>query len=287
MVKLPDFIIIGAGKAGTTSLHNYLKQHPQIYLCPKKETFYFTSQNYRSRHRKYGAIQNLQEYQALFKEASSESVVGEVSTTYYSHAESAQLIHQTLPNVKILGILRNPIERAFSAYQMHVNNGSETRDFSEVIDPGIKYVSNGFYYSQLKLYYKTFSKSQIQISLYDDYCKDIGTFLKEIFTFIDVEPDFTPDTSKRRRIGGVPRQRWVRKLLAEENLVRATAATILKTVMPLETRQQIRQYLLQRNIVRTSLDRENYLKLAEIYRDDILKLQDILDRDLSQWLSLQ
>jgi hypothetical protein len=285
MAKLPDFIVIGVGKAGTTSLLDYLKQHPQIYLCPKKETFYFTSIENRSNHIKYGAVQTFDEYQELFQNAPEGNVVGEISTTYYAHCESAKLIYSTLPEVKIIAILRNPIERAFSAYQMHVNNGSETSAFSEVITPEAKYVKNGFYHSQLLTYYEMFPEEQISILFYDDYCKDINNFLKRVFTFVGVDGDFIVDTSKRGRVGGVPKRAWVRRLLNEKNLARSVAATVLKTVLPLDTRQKMRQYLLKQNTMRISLDQENYMRLAEIYREDILKLQQMVKRDLSHWLS--
>lgn len=285
MVKLPDFIVIGAGKAGTTSLYDYLNQHPQIYLCPKKETFFFTDEKYRSSHLKYGAVQTRDEYEALFLASLEEKIVGEISTTYYFRPESAQLIRAALPEVKIIAILRNPIERAFSAYQMHVNNGSETRSFADVIDPSIKYVRNGFYYKQLRTYYEVFDHSKIKILFYEDYCADSSTFLSSIFAFVGADSSFMPDTSRRNRVGGVPKRLWVKKLLAENNPLRATVAKVLRSFMPSATRKRIREYLLNKNTVRISLDRENYAKLAEIYREDILKLQMLVDRDLSHWLS--
>ena len=285
MTQLPSFIVIGAGKSGTTSLHQYLSQHPQIYLCPQKETFYFTSEKNRANHAKYGAIQTFEDYAALFADAAPTQAIGEISTTYYAHPQSASLIHDLLPTVKILAILRNPIERAFSDYQMHVNEGHEKRSFEKVMEPDVKYVKSGFYYAQLKPYFELFDSSQIKIWLYEDYCQNIHAFLASFFTFIDVDPHFQPDTSQRGRVGGVPKRQWVRHLLNEKNPIRTVSATALKTVMPLATRQRIRAYLLRQNTQRLDLDPTSYAQLAAIYRDDILQLQDLLHRDCSHWLT--
>ncbi|MBE7383459.1 MAG: sulfotransferase [Leptolyngbya sp. SIO1E4] len=284
MAKLPNFIIIGAGKAGTSSLRGYLRQHPEIYLCPTKETFYFLNQQVRINHRSWGAVQTFEAYSALFEAAPLNSIVGEISTIYYAHADSAALIHEALPDVKILAILRNPIDRAFSSYQMHVNNGREKRAFKDVINLDIKYVKRGFYSAQLKPYFNIFDSSQIKVFLYDDYCQDSASFIESIFEFIGVDSQFVPDTSKRARVGGVPKRRWVRNLLAEKNWFRTTAATALKTVMPLEARQSLRSQLLQKNTARIRLDADSRQQLAEIYREDIAELQTLLGRDLSHWL---
>jgi hypothetical protein len=284
MTRLPDFIIVGAGKSGTSSLQGYLQQHPQIYLCPKKETFYFLNERVRANSAKWGAVQTLEEYRELFAAAQSDQVVGEISTTYYADPKSARLIHGLLPDVKILAILRNPIDRAFSDYQMHVNNGSEKRTFAEVVGLDIKYINCGFYHQQLQHYYEVFPPEQIKVLLYDDYCQDAQAFLQSIFDFIGVDSQFVADTSTRARVGGVPKRQWVRQLLAEKNPLRTLAASLLKLFMPLEARQKIRSQLLKKNTVRTQLDEVSFQRLATLYQDDVNQLQTLLDRNLSHWL---
>jgi hypothetical protein len=140
MARFPNFIIIGAGKCGTTSLQNYLSQHPEIYLCPQKETYFFINSRARDNHRKYGSVTNQEDYLALFAEAPDKCVLGEISTNYYAYPESAELIHNAIPEVKIIAILRDPSDRAFSSYQMFVRNGSEKSSFSETIAAQKKYV---------------------------------------------------------------------------------------------------------------------------------------------------
>ena len=171
MSKLPNFIIIGAGKCGTTSLYNYLNQHPQIYLCPQKETYFFVPEPIRSKLQPWGAITNFDNYANIFKDANEDSVIGEISTTYYRHPEAAQKIYQTLPQVKIIAILRDPANRAFSDYQMHFRQGNEKKDFATLISPENRFVKPGFYYSELIPYFEVFQREQLKILLLEDLIK--------------------------------------------------------------------------------------------------------------------
>ncbi len=150
MSRFPDFIIIGAAKCGTTSFHNYLNQHPQIYLCPKKETFFFLDERVRQNHKPWGAVTTGEEYLELFAAAREDNIIGEISTNYYAYPESAELIHRAIPNVKIIAILRNPCNRAFSAYQMFIRDGHEKRAFTDLLgDLECKYIQRGFYDREL------------------------------------------------------------------------------------------------------------------------------------------
>ncbi|MEC4894473.1 MAG: sulfotransferase [Oscillatoria sp. PMC 1051.18] len=282
--KLPDFIIIGGGKCGTTSLHDYLSQHPQIYICPQKETFFFINEPNRSYHKRWGAITELEEYQALFKDAPENSVIGEISTTYYSCPESARLIREVVPNVKIIAILRDPADRAFSDYQMHVREGNEKPDMKGLISPENKHVKRGFYYSELLPFFETFDRKQIKILLFDDLCKDAASFLQDLFSFVGVDDSFVPNMSKKGREGGLPKNQAVNQLLTKKNPVRSFAARLLKIFLPLSTRQKIRESLVKKNIEKVKLSPEERKQMIEIYRSDILKLEKLIDRDLSAWL---
>ena len=287
MSRLPDFIIIGAGKCGTTSLQDYLNQHPQIYICPQKETFFFMPEEPRAKHRSWGAITRFEDYSALFKDAPERSVIGEISTNYYAYPESAQLIYNQIPGVKILAILRDPAERAFSSYQMRVRGGIENDNFDRVIaSQNNQHIERGFYYAQLLPYFETFQPENIKICLYDDLCKDSVGFMQDVFRFVGVDDQFIPDMSKRGREGGLPKNKTLNNLLKKPNPLRNSVASVLKLFMPLEVRQKIRNNLLKKNIYKARLSPENRQELIEIYRDDILKLQDLIDRDLSSWLKV-
>ncbi|MDB9313867.1 sulfotransferase [Spirulina sp. CS-785/01] len=286
MNKFPDFIIIGAGKCGTTSLHNYLDQHPSIFICPQKETYFFLNENIRNNHTPWGAITDLTTYQNLFADAPPNSVIGEISTNYYAYPDSAQIIYDNLPNVKIIAILRDPKTRAFSAYQMFVREGHEQQSFLELIanNPEHKYFKRGLYYQELKPYYDIFPLEQVKVLLFDDLCKNPTEFVKDLFQFLEVDPNFVPDMSKKGRQGGLPKNPVVYKLLTQHNPVRKAAATVLKAFMPEEKRQQIRSKLVKQNIQKVQMSPEAKQQLLDYYREDILKLQELIERDLSSWL---
>ena len=282
--KLPNFIIIGAGKCGTTSLHNYLDQHPEIYISPVKETNFFLNENIKQKLKPWGVIETLEEYYSLFESASASQILGEISTNYYAYSDSAQLIFNALPNVKIIAILRNPADRAFSSYQMFVRYGTEKRTFEEVMSPEIKYVKRGFYYSELLPFYQVFPTENIKILFFDDLVKNPNFFLQDFFLFIGVDPNFAPDMSKKGREGGLPKNYILHQLLTQDNPIRMFARNILRKLLPLEKRQNIRNSLVKNNIEKVKLSPENREKLINIYRQDILKLQDLVNRDLSNWL---
>ncbi|NEO98875.1 MAG: sulfotransferase [Symploca sp. SIO2E9] len=286
MNKLPDFIIIGAGKCGTTSLHNYLDQHPQIYICPTKETNFFIDEQRKAKMKRWGSISNLEDYSALFNHASPSQVIGEISTNYYAFPESAKLIHELLPEVKIIAILRDPAHRAFSEYQMFVRAGHEKRDFAEAISDSQKksYVKRGLYYSELLPFFDTFDRDKIKICLYEDFSQEPEKFVRDFFQFIEVDYNFIPDMTQRGRTGGLPKNKALNEFLKKPNPIRAAAASVLKTFMPLESRQKLKSNIIQANSKKAKLSLETRSKLIEFYCDDILKLQDLVERDFSAWL---
>ena len=284
MSKLPNFIIIGAGKCATTSLYDQLDRHPQIYLCSQKETYFFVPEPIRSKFQPWGAITNFDDYANLFKNANEDNVIGEISTTYYRHPEAAKTIYQTLPKVKIIAILRDPANRAFSDYQMHFRKGNEKKDFSALISPENRFVKPGFYYSELIPYFEVFPREQIKILLLSDLINNPTTFIENLFQFIEVNPKFTIDTSRKIREGGLPKNQALNLILTKPNPLRKLAASVLSLFIPLSLRQKLRSSLVKQNIQPAKLSTEARQKLIEIYRHDILKLQELIDRDLSAWL---
>lgn len=283
-VTAPDFIYIGAGKCGSTSLFSYLDQHPNIFMCPKKETFFFLPDSIRHNHERFGAICHLDEYLNLFQAAPSGACIGEISTTYYAYPASASLIRAQCPQVKLIAILRNPADRAFSAYQMFVRAGHEKAPFKDLIHSNVKYIQRGFYYRQLTPFFEEFEPAQIRVFLYEDLCQNPQGLMLELFSFLGVDTSFIPDMSRRGRVGGLPKNQAFNRVLTQKNWLRTVAASSLKLVVPLKARQALRSALIRRNTKPVSLDAESRQQLAERYCDDILQLQTLINRDLSAWL---
>lgn len=292
---MPNFLIIGAARSGTTALHHYLKEHPQIYMCPIKETYFFTFDGGRSpkpapnrtmtqRLIRLSAdsvrITNLDDYCALFEGASDALAIGEASPTYLIYSRASQRIRHYLPNVKLLAILRNPVDRAYSSHMLRVLYGGQERgEFGQ----SVRDIYWGFYHTHLKRYYDLFDRDQIQVHLYEDFKADPAGVLGQIFSFLDVDP-ILPDLSIAYNVGGVPRNRLWQAILAGSSPVKA----VLKPLVPSRWRQAAIDALhgLQRQGLAkpTPIEPEVWAELICIYKYDILRLQDLIQRDLGAWL---
>ncbi|MGF6353644.1 hypothetical protein ABIE27_001553 [Paenibacillus sp. 4624] len=208
--KLPDFLIIGAQKAGTTSLYNYLTQHPQVEQAIEKELHYFDL-NYDKSFEWY-----LKSFPELGK--SRKNITGEASPYYIFHPSCAKRIKEKLPKVKLIIILRNPVDRAYSHYHHAVRNLGETLPFEEAIereearlagelekmetDPlycsynyqHYSYLSRGIYVDQLKKWYSLFPNKQILLLKYEDLLSNPSDYMKKVSNFLKISShDYTFD----------------------------------------------------------------------------------------------
>ncbi|MBM3231707.1 sulfotransferase, partial [Candidatus Peregrinibacteria bacterium] len=189
---------------GTTSLHQYLSQHPDIFMLPQKETNFFAQDSALCLIDR--TVRSEQEYKELFNDAGGATAVGETSPAYLAVPDSPKLIKKLIPDVKLIVILRNPIERAYSHYLMRRRQGKEFRTtFEECLavddlDPARSYKSRGFYGQQLERYLKEFSMEQMKIFLYEDFLKDALRVVHEICTFLGVDPAFTPDMKEKYNV---------------------------------------------------------------------------------------
>ena len=175
MIKNPNFLVVGAAKSGTTSIYYYLKQHPEIFLPDLKECRFFsnikTSINnpITNKPHNVGIINNYDDYIKLFENITVEKVIGDVSPDYlYYYQSSIKNIKKNLGNeVKIIIILRNPIERAFSNYFHLVKENNFDLTFQETIERESEWINNniwwgfhvikgGFYYEAVKAYIDNF-----------------------------------------------------------------------------------------------------------------------------------
>jgi hypothetical protein len=301
-VILPNFLVIGAARSGTTSLYQYLKQHPQIYMCPIKETNFFAHESGEAEPSDVGSgvergpqipakITSIEDYAALFQAVSNEKAIGEVSPGYLPSPIAPRRIRQHIPDAKLIAILRDPVERAYSAYLWRVTNGRAPREEFASIPRLLrgerdwwskrrhKFVRVGFYYIHLKRYLEHFARGQIRCFLYEDLKADALGMLQDIFGFLKVDAGFRPDVSTRRGATGIPRSRALHTILAKSGPLAAS----LKRFLPGSLRQRIVN-LQNRNILKPQLATQVRREWIEVYREDIVQLQDLLGRDLSAWL---
>ncbi len=292
----PNFLIIGVQKAGTTSIYNYLKQHPQIYMSPVKETN-FLEQDWNQASSKTKAknryqIDNWEKYCQLFQGVKDEIAIGEASPNYLFHYQSSsERIAHYLPEAKMIAFLRNPIDRAYSDYLMHIRDELDQQlTIAETVQqrPRSFMLRKGLYYTQIKHFIDTFGKEKIKVYLYDDFCQKPLAIMQDFYRFLGVDDSFCPDMSCKVQTAQVPKSRWVNKLLRKQNPLRKSAANLLGLFLPEKSRQNLRSSLINLNagdknkLALTEQDRKH---LQEYYREDILKLQDLLATDLSLWLA--
>lgn len=290
---MPNFLIIGANKAGTTSLFAYFKQHPQVFLCPVKEPMFFMVEgtqpdpNRPDKWPRRDAIYTLEAYEALFVGVTDQKAIGEASTGYLSNWEAPYRIRRYIPDAKLIALLRDPAERAFSAYLSNVQLGIEPlSDFVQAIrEESLPYnwrfyVRLGFYYSQLKHYLDVFDSRQIKVYLYDDFKADPIRVIQDICRFLEVDDCFVPDMSVWHNVSVVRRKPAWERMLSGWNLYKPSSNSI--------DRAKPRDYrvgdLKRPDFVKPTIPPEARRMLVETYREDILQLQDLIHRDLSTWL---
>ncbi|MBS0018680.1 MAG: sulfotransferase [Arthrospira sp. SH-MAG29] len=292
--KLPNFLIIGVEKSGTTSIYNYLNQHPEVYMSPVKETNFLEREWSLDDNRKPSRIDTLEKYTDLFKSVTNEKAIGEVSPNYlFKYKTSIPKIDKILPNTKLIAILRNPVDRAYSDYLMHIRDVIGGKNVPSLSAQATKNpitsftIKKGFYVEPLMAFFEKFGRENIKVYWYDDLQESPVAFMQDIYEFIGVDKTFIPDTSRRAQQAAVPKNQTVNSVLRTQNPVRKTVASILRLFLPEATRQKIRDRLLSANYQGKSalpLTEEERQLLQNLYREDILKLQELLDKDLSHWL---
>lgn len=276
MQPLPNFFIVGAPKAGTTSLYHYLEQHPEIYMSPIKEPNYFASEvrpegfseefqeqvsadlkalgeyldGPMSEKRFGGVVATWPDYVKLFEGARDEKGIGEASVCYLWSESAAGNIFSRLPQARIVMILRDPAERAFSQYMHGVRKGVIRDSFCAHVqksldgrgtkfNPAYPFLEMGLYYAQVKRYLDLFPRESVHIAFYEDWQADSGAMVAEVLRFLGVDANFTPDMSRRFLAGREPG---------------------------------------------CSMDARDKSFLRGYYREDVQQLSALLDRDLSGWM---
>ncbi|MCX2745867.1 sulfotransferase [Mangrovivirga sp. M17] len=300
----PDFLLIGAGKSGTTSLHNYLDQHPEIYMSKIKEPYFFALEGEEIVSKEDDplnlydfpwAVTDLKEYQKLFEPAEPFQKKGESSTMYLYGDKAPSNIKKYIPDVKIIAIFRKPSERLYSRY-LHLarENNLMGTTFDKVLDKESIWwlrndlVKEGFYYKHLSRYYELFDKSQIKVFLYDDLRSDPERVISELYSFVGVDSDFNPDTSIRFNQSGFIKNKILDKLYGTDSILFKTIKSVVpgmysKLKESLIIQKQLNK-LRGKNLEKPGIDQEIEKTLTrEIYYDDTMKFQELIERDLSHW----
>ena len=275
-MKLPTFLVIGAAKSGTTSLHFYLRQHPDIYLSPVKETNFYSPED---RMRGRLVPRSLEEYARFFAGARAERAIGEISPQYLNSDTAAARIARDLPNVRLIVSLRNPADRAYSDYLGRVRIARESRPIELVMQPGERIFDDSLYYPKLKRYFNRFPRQRVHVMLYDDFLQDSRAALRHVFAFVGVDPDFPVETSTRHNPAEAPRS-------VAFNQLAWRLVPALQRLVPLRWRGSgWGEALLRRTYRRAQpISPELRRRLLALYRQDVVATAELIQLDLSAWL---
>lgn len=299
-MTMPNFLVIGARKAGTTSLYHYLDQHPKVYMSPVKEPNFFAIEGKKADYRGPDAatrvnrwsVADPEEYEALFSGAGQSKAVGEASPAYLCNPEAPERIKRHVPDARLIAVLRDPAERAYSAYMHQVRDGRETLGFAEALDaeewrtranwaPGWRYTREGFYHEGLSRYFELFGGERIRVYLYEELRADPLGLVRDAYRFLGVEDSFEPDTSRRHNPSGVPKSRLLVSVLKRPNPLKSA----LRPLLPEGLRGRLSEGLQRRNLSEAPpLEAGVRGRLVETYREDVLALEGLIGRDLSAWL---
>lgn len=311
MMYTPDFFLVGAAKAGTTALQQALDAHPDIYMSPLKEPNFFCTdidpEKLRadlkerlkadqteewilsgmegSRWRAYLRDEKL--YSALFSPASATQITGEASVSYLFSSKAAENIYAAKPNAKIIIVLRNPVERAWSHYLMEERLGMADRLFEVAYnsicdnqDPmwgrDLMFLHAGLYNEQIKRYQKYFGPSQIHIIIYDDYRKQPQAVLKKLYLFLGVDP------SKADLSIALKRSNEARTGVFDKAIPSGSIKVKLRRFLKgLGIHGSLKNMLTKPSDRKPSEAEKN--KLSAYYRTEIAELEKTLNLDLSHW----
>lgn len=286
---LPNFFIVGAAKAGTTSLYQYLSAHRDVFMCEPKEPNYFAHEDIDTQNLYYNAYaaRTLQEYKSLFVKATTHKAVGEASVSYLYYPGVPLRIQHTIPDARIIIMLRNPIERGYSHYLMDQRLGFVDLDYWDIVHKTSKnprlhlyyqqYVQLGLYHNQVARYLSTFGRNQVRIYLQDDLKINKQAVLNDLFTFLQLSPGGYVHHDEIHNKYMNPRNSLIARAYASQG-IRKTLSRLLP--------ERIKQNLLQKAFdfggkPKLSIELRDFLQ--DIYREDIIKLEELISKDLSQW----
>lgn len=275
----PNFFIIGAIRAGTTSLYEYLKEVPSIYMSPIKEPSYFAI-SIDEKQLLTKPIRDKKKYLKLFKNVKDEKAIGESSPTYLWDPKTPKLIHETIPKTRIIIILRDPVERAYSHYLMMLNRGSLKSSFEKAIAESSKLphddfsgrvINAGFYSKQVKRYLDIFPRQQIKIFIFEEFVKDTKKSVKQVLDFLGVNEEAPDSVNVIHNEFMMPRGRFSSSILQSK-----TVKEIGKRIIPTSLGELAFKKVLAKKVTKPKLSEENRELLEEIYRKDVAELKRIL-----------
>jgi len=286
---LPNFIVVGAPKAGTTSLYHYLSGHSSVYFSSPKEVNYFSSGDILSQELFYSdfVAPDLFTYESLFDGVTKETAVGEASVSYLYYPGVAERIKACIPKAQVIMVLRDPVERGYSHYLMDFKLGLVKLPYEDIVfkrgnNKNLdlyyqQYVELGLYADQVQRYFNNFPLSQIKIYTFDELKIDTSQVVSDLCCFLGVDENLSVGEGEKHNVYSVARNKIIQRLYGLTFL-----RGFMSGLLPYAFRESIKGVLFKRerkpelsSVVRNAL--------VDIYKPDLLRLNNMIEQDVSHW----
>jgi len=276
----PNFFIVGAPRAGTTSLYQYLKETSGVYMSPTKEPNYFSSINASSLSSP--PIKDEKKYLKLFSKVKDEKAIGEASPNYLRDPKSPELIHNAVPNSKIIIILRDPVERAYSSYLLRLSSG-KTYSFSQAIKQAIesdddyktRIINGGIYFESIQRFQKIFGIENVKIFIFEEFIQDETATIKKILSFLGIDSEPPESIELTHNLLTKPRGRISLALLTNK-----TIRKFGRKVLPSPTADLVVKRILGKKTKKEKIPQVDREFLEKFYKQDAEKIQKMFSRPL-------
>ena len=286
----PSFFIVGAPKAGTTALHAYLEKHPQVCMSSDKEPNYFTAAAIAAQELYYKKknAETEQEYLQLFHPKTSTRIAGEASVSYLFYPDTAEKIHAFDPAAKIIIVLRDPVQRAFSHYQMDYSIGLLDVPFETIYRRGPGDTATAMYFQQYFLlskyaeqvnrYLAVFPKDQVLLMLQEELYQQPAKTLSSLCSFLGIDPQMAASSMEQQNVSGAASNPLLRKLYQVQWL-----RNLMNAVVSESLRSNIKSaFLSKKNL--PVLEQSMANELYAYYADDVKELMRITGLPVHHWL---
>lgn len=279
--KLPNFLLVGATKAATTWLYQCLKEHSEIFVPSLKEVNYFS----------YRYSEGESWYLSFFEDVAEQKAIGELSPSYMICDDSPQRIYSLNPNMRLIFMLRDPIERAYSQYCMELRYNTVSENIEQEFDLESTIVQESLYYKHISAFTKLFPQENLKFIIYDDIKTNPQQVLSNLFEFLSVDAEFENPAIFKQSYAKLPRQKFARlytlavavyRWINNNNSVGRKILNNLKSQGFNDKFHQLNS--VEKEYPQLSIDKKR--ELANFYQEDIKQLSQLLDRDLNHWLSI-
>lgn len=287
-MKKPNFLCVGAQKAGTTTLYDVLKQHPQIFLPSTKELHFFDWETHFSQGKEW--------YLSHFKDVQNEKAIGEITPNYmYINSVPKKIYDFFGKDIKLIFILRNPVKRAYSHYLMKLRNGRTDKSFYkeikiDKIEKNKEYMNNNpiigksLYDTQINRYLEYFDqKNMLFLIMETDLIQNRDETFKKIFRFLNVDNKDIKKNIKSNKALQVKNKK-INQLILNDNFLKKIIKPFFSDKSKAKIKNSIKKLNKKSTIDYSELEKYSEFLNEKIFKQSIIKVEKIINRDLSFWL---